>query len=155
MALTSTLLGTSSARGKTRLVFRHEESPDVFGPFVEFRPQGVDANAYMATHATALTEALVEWELQKNLANALIGPFVPPTFRWCTAAQARARVRDAYRVATSFEVCRLAWYIQQLGLTDNQLKNMFNVNDAQLVTLKAKLANLEAKYNDVSDEAGE
>lgn len=77
-----------------------------------------------------------------------------PSFNYTTAAQFRTRLRQLFQTATGRRAVRLSWYIHSLNLTDNQLKNLFNVNDAQLVTVKAKLASLAAKYNDVESETG-
>lgn len=114
-----------------------------------------NVNTFMANRVATLESQLANGELNDNEARATEGPFVAPTLVHCTAGQVRTRIRELFRVATAWQVCRLAWYIQRLGLTDNQLKAVFGVNDAQLVGLKAKLTSLEAKYNDVSDEVGQ
>lgn len=116
---------------------------------------GANVAAAMAARVVKIDAMLVERELNENEARALDGPFVGPTLQFCTAAQIRTRIRELYRTATAYGLCRLAWYIQRLSLTDNQLKTVFGVNDAQLPALKVKLAALEAKYIDVLDEAGD
>lgn len=119
-------------------------------------PAAFDASAAMSARAVALVAHLADQELALNESRALAEGlvFTPPTFVYCTAAQARARVREIYATAASFVVCRLAWYIQRLTLSDNQLKAMFSVNDAQLPAVKTKLSNLEAKYIDVVAQVG-
>lgn len=117
---------------------------------------GANATTTMTARVAQLESALASSELDENEARATADSgFIAPTFQHCTAGQMRARIRELFRTGRSWRVCRIAWYIQQLGLTDAQLKAMFGVNDAQLVTLKAKLASLETKYNDVQTQQGE
>ena len=46
-------------------------------------------------------------------------------------------------------------YIHSLNLTDNQLKNLFNINDVQLAALKTKLQRYRDRYNEIIAEVGE
>ena len=78
-----------------------------------------------------------------------------PSFNYTTPAQFRDRIRRAYKNARGFRACRLAFYISSFNLTDTQLKNLFEVTNAQLPALKTKLANATQRYNDVIVEAGE
>jgi hypothetical protein len=64
-------------------------------------------------------------------------------------------LREIFRTARGFVACRLAWYLEKLNLTDNQYKQMFGVNDAQLVLLKAKISRLADRYEAAQSEDGE
>lgn len=145
----------AQADGRRHVRERHTDHLGIHHHVAYMAESGANATTAMTARVSQIEAGLVERELGENESRALEGPFAGPTLQHCTAAQVRARIRQLFKNASSFQLCRLAWYIQQLGLTDNQLKAMFGVNDAQLVTLKAKLASLEAKYNDVSDEQGE
>jgi hypothetical protein len=76
-------------------------------------------------------------------------------FNHSTVAQFRARLRQEYRDATRSRALRIAKYIQGLGLTDTQLKNLFGVNDAQLAVLKTRLSNQASLCDDARSAAGE
>lgn len=155
MALTPIILQSTLARDRTRLVFRHTEGGSVFGPFVEHRPSGEDHNAFVFAHAAGIEANRTEMELRANEQNAVSDDAPNPTFVYSTQNQFRSRLRELFRNARNYVLCRLAWYINQLNLTDNQLKSLFSVNDAQLTTLKNRLNNLAAKYVAMRDEVGE
>ena len=78
-----------------------------------------------------------------------------PTFRWTTVGQFRQRLRELFQSSTGLRACKLAKYIRSLNLTDNQLKSLFNINNAQLAALKTKLQNMEAKYDDTTAQEGQ
>lgn len=109
----------------------------------------------LAAMVTQFESQAKQAELDRNLANALSDDTPAPTFEWCTKLEFAAVLRQTYREARARVAARLAWYIDQFSLTDNQLKNLFNVNDAQLPALKARIATLAAKYVDMQDEVGE
>jgi hypothetical protein len=76
-------------------------------------------------------------------------------FNHSTVAQFRARLRQEYLTATRSRALRIAKYIQGLGLTDTQLKNLFGVNDAQLPALKTRLSNQASLCDSARSAAGE
>lgn len=75
-------------------------------------------------------------------------------FEHSTVAQLRARLRSEYQSASKSRVLRIAKYIQGLGLTDNQIKNLFGVNDAQLPALKTRLSNQASLCDSARTAAG-
>ena len=78
-----------------------------------------------------------------------------PTFNYCTVDQFRARLRELYRNATRSRAIKIAKYINDLNLTDNQLKNLFNLTNQQLTVFKTKLANQVNLYNTIQSEEGQ
>ena len=76
-------------------------------------------------------------------------------FNHSTVAQLRSRLRTEFRTATKSRALRLARYINGLGLTDNQLKTLFGVNDAQLPPLKNRLSNQASLCDAARSAAGE
>ena len=76
-------------------------------------------------------------------------------FNHSTLAQFRARLRARYKDATRSEALRIAKYVNSLGLTDNQLKSLFGVNDAQLTALKNRLSNQASLCDSARSAAGE
>jgi hypothetical protein len=140
-----------------RIAYRLEDGADVFGPYIERRPKDANHQAFVdslsSNTAAANTANEIEGNLQKIL--AANGGAVLISLRWSTASQNAARVRQYYQTSTGWECIRIARYINSLGLTDNQLKNLFGINDAQLSALKTKFTNLIAKYNDVQSQAGD
>ena len=114
-----------------------------------------DAAAAMSARVASILERLAERELDDNEQRAMEGDFQPPTFNHCTPLQLRNRLREVFRTVKGFVACRLAWYIEQLNLTDNQYKQMFGVNDAQLVLLKVKISRLADRYEAAQSEDGE
>lgn len=76
-------------------------------------------------------------------------------FNHSTQAQFRAQLREEYRTATRGRALQIAKYVQSLGLTDNQLKNLFGVDDAQLPVLKNRLSNQASLCDSARSAAGE
>lgn len=113
-----------------------------------------DEDAVMAVRAAKIEAYLREAEINTNLAKALNGETVFTT-QHSTVNQNLVALRELFRTSTKWELLTLAWVVNEVGLTDNQLKNLFSVNDAQLPTLKTKLASLAAKYEDTLDEVGQ
>lgn len=78
-----------------------------------------------------------------------------PSFKYCTVAQFRDRLRAEFRDAKGWHLVKLGRYINSLNLTDNQIKNLFNINDAQLPALKTKLQRYRDRYAEIVAEVGE
>jgi hypothetical protein len=78
-----------------------------------------------------------------------------PTFIHCTPAQFRDRLRALFREEKGWRLVKLGRYIHSLNLTDNQLKNLFNINDTQLAALKTKLQRYRDRYDEIVVEVGE
>lgn len=77
-----------------------------------------------------------------------------PSFAHSTQAQLAARLRAVIRAGTPIERHRAARYIWNRGLTDNQLKALFGVTDAQLPALKTRLQNMTARIDALDAETG-
>jgi len=78
-----------------------------------------------------------------------------PTFNHSTSTQLAQRLRETYKTLKGWELVKVGRYINSFNLTDNQLKNLFNINDAQLTVLKAKLSDYESKYNEIISQVGD
>lgn len=139
------------------ITYRLEDGADVFGPFVERRPKGADHQAFVNAQSAATLTSNNANEIEGNLQRILAsdgGP-VAVSLRWSTANQNAVRVRQHYQASSGWVCIIIARYIASLGLTDNQLKALFGINDVQLTALKVKFTNLIAKYNDVQSQAGD
>jgi hypothetical protein len=161
MAITSTLVENSAARSRRKLTFRHNENGTTYGPHVEFRPDGVDTDAYLLAHRTSLEAWLIEQEIQGNIARALGDPvsidltFVPATLVRTTGAQNLTRLREYYGTAKGWIAIRLGWYLKKSNVPDGLMKSTFGLNDAQLATFRTKLTNAESKYETAVGEVGQ
>ena len=70
----SEILSNATDGGRSRLIYRHvDELGIVYGPWVEHRPIGEDHNAWLATNAVSLADALASAELEANAQEALEG----------------------------------------------------------------------------------
>lgn len=74
-----------------------------------------------------------------------------PSFRWSTEAQLRAAIRERFSQATGLEACRLADAILGRGMTDNELRTLFQSNDPQL---RSKLVTMQTAAANVKNKAG-
>jgi len=146
MAMTSEILSNTSARLGIRVVAKHVENSVDFGPFVLHLPTGTDVDAYLASHRTAFEASLKQAEINANIAKALNGETETSTFVRSTGNENLAAMRAQIAVSTKWELMVLGYVIQEFGLTDNQLKSLFGVNDAQLPALKTKLTTIHARY---------
>lgn len=108
----------------------------------------------LLTRAALITEELRKHEINTNLKKALNAELVF-TFDYSTIAENRTALRELFKTATKWELMTLGWVIVELNLSDNQLKSLFSVNDAELPALKAKLNNIAAKYEEALLLAGQ
>lgn len=108
----------------------------------------------LLTRAALITEELRKHEINANLKKALNAELVF-TFDYSTIAENRTALRELFKTATKWELMTLGWVIVELNLSDNQLKSLFSVNDAELPALKAKLNNIAAKYEEALLLAGQ
>ena len=76
-----------------------------------------------------------------------------PTFRLTTPAQFRQRLRQEFQAASGARLHRMAKWIDA-NLTDAQLKNAFNLTDAQTAALRARLQDLRSRIEAVDAEVG-
>ena len=154
--ITSVIVDDMPQRDGRRFVReRHTDQYGVIQEVTYLAEALEDVAVAMASRVVMIEQQVINGELETNASLALSDlAFQPPTLRYCTALQLRNHIRLIYAAGKGFHLCRLAWYIQRLGLTDNQLKSMFGVNDAGLPAVKAKLSSLESKYDDVQAQVG-
>ena len=107
-----------------------------------------DAAAVMAGRVAQIEEQLRQAEINANMAKCLNAELDTYTFFHSTADDSLLAIRELFKTATKWELLTLGWVINEKGLSDNKLKALFGVDDAGLVTLKAKLANIAARYEE-------
>ena len=76
-----------------------------------------------------------------------------PKFLYSSPAQFRQKLRQEFQTATGRRLHKIAAYIDG-NFTDAQLKNGFNLTDAQTAALRTKLQNMSARLNAFDTEAG-
>ncbi len=74
-----------------------------------------------------------------------------PDFRWSTEQQLRVALRERFRTAKGLEACKLADAILQRGMTDPQLRALFNTTDPQLRT---KLSTMQSAAANALNKVG-
>lgn len=140
--------------GRRAIRERHTDHAGAIHEFAYLASAGDDVSAVMASRVASIESGLASAEIDRNIVRALDQQSV--TTVHCTVAQLRTALREFYKVARGWDVVRMGRFIRfVLNLTDNQLKSVFGVNDAQLVPLKARLDAQVQRYNDVIADAGE
>ena len=154
MIVSSVIVEDRAQRDGRRAVReRHTDQLGLVYDVAYFAEPGTNASAMLAPRAAQIDADLTASEIAANESRAFDQQ--PATLSYSTRDQFLARLRQRFQTAISWDAVRLGKYIQSLGLTDAQLKSMFSVNNAQLVTLKAKLASLANKYDDVTAQQGQ
>jgi hypothetical protein len=156
MAITASVITARQflADGRSYVTERHTDQDGILHVLTYLAEAATDVQAILTARATSLFADLVDLELARNLRRILErGASAQLTFHYCTAAQMRTYARDYYRTASQLDVCMMAQFL--LTLTDTQLKNIFSVNDAQLVTLKGRLQSKADAATTVTAAAGE
>ena len=141
--------------GRRWITERHIDNSGAARLVTYLAPAAADATTTMTGRVATVVAEIEELEIQENMARALGDGPIDVRLIYTTAAQNRARLRQIYQTAKGWQVVRLGWYINSLGLTDPQLSALFGVSGAQLTALKTKLAALATKYNDVIDDIGD
>ena len=77
-----------------------------------------------------------------------------PTFKFSTQAQLRQRVREEFKTAKGVRLHKVAKWANN-NLTDAQLKNAFNLTDAQTTALRTKLQSMQSRLDAMDAEAGQ
>jgi len=149
---------STQTNGRRYIRERHE---DQLGNFY-FRalrvPSDYDKNAGLIVGAAFFNSQLKENEIRKNLKlimGAENGENPVLTYDYSTANENAVALREIFKTLKAWEVVKVGRFIQNLGLSDAQLKNLFNINDAQLAALKVKLLNMKNKYDGIVTEEGE
>lgn len=147
MSITVSQIITDSAQidGRRYIRERHTDHLGVTHDIAYLAEAGTNANDIMMARQSFIVERLRQSEIQANLSKALNAELVF-TFNHSTVAENRTALRELFKVATKWELMTLGWVINELALSDNQLKLIFEVNDAQLPALKAKLVDISDKY---------
>lgn len=106
---------------------------------------GANANTALAARVASIEAQIKQAEINANMAKALNAELTF-AFVHSTVAENRAALRELFRVATRWELMTLGWVINELALSDNQLKLLFDVTNGALPTLKARLVDIADKY---------
>ena len=127
-----------------------ERHTDHLGQVHDIRYMALTAdnvNTFMAARVPIIEAQLKAAEIAANMGKALNAELAY-TFNHSTVAENRTALRELFKTATRWELLTLGWVIHELALSDNQLKSLFGVNDAELPALKAKLLDIHDKYED-------
>jgi hypothetical protein len=125
-----------------------------FHPHLYLAAAGEDLQAHLLETQAQYEDALQVGELDRHY--HLIterGSAAVITLRFVTPAQMRSYLRERFRETVGVQAAKLAQFL--LTLTDNQLKSLFTVNDAQLATLKQRLQTRADIVDDVDSMVGE
>lgn len=76
------------------------------------------------------------------------------SFKFSTAAQLRARLRQEFRESRGVRLHRIAAWADA-NLTDAQLKNVFGLTDPQTAALRSRLQAMRARIEACDAEVGE
>ncbi len=122
---------------------------------------GVDYNAVMLARVGNLNDTLVNSEVIVNVSQVTESDSPSPTFNHCTKLQLAQALRAIYKDPTTphWKIIAIGKYVNVLvvngDVTDAQMKAAFNINDAQLATLKTKLSNQASIYDSVIATQGQ
>ena len=169
LALVAMLSGSSSAAinasvivsdnvqadGRRYIRERHTDAAGQVVEIVYLAASDTNAASVMAGRVALIDALLKQNELDRNLANALSDSAPAPTIVYSTKLEFGAVLREAFKQSKGRDTVRLGWYISQFNLTDNQLKSLFSLSDAQLAIFKPKLITWTAEYNAMQAEVGE
>ena len=108
----------------------------------------------MTARVSQIETSLENQEIEENMDRATGDGPVDIKLVYSTVLQNRNRLREIYRTASAWQLVRIGWYINSLGLSNAQLGGLFGVSGAQLTALRTKLANLATKYTDVIAQIG-
>ena len=146
MITSSTIIEDSiQADGRRFIRERHTDHLGVFHEISYLAESTANAETAMTARVTQIVEQLKQAEINANMSKALNAELVF-TFNHSTVAENRTALRELFKTATKWELLTLGWVINELALSDNQLKALFSVNDAQLPALKTKLSDMSQKY---------
>ena len=139
---------SAQADGRRYIRERHTDDLGVSHDVTYLAELGTDEEAVMASRVAQIEEQLRQAEINANMAKYLNAELDTYTFFHSTADDSLLAIRELFKTATKWELLTLGWVINEKGLSDNKLKALFGVDDAGLVTLKAKLANIAARYEE-------
>jgi hypothetical protein len=155
MIATSTIVEDSTQRdGRRWIRERHTDHTGAMHDVVYLAESGENATTVMTARVDQILDQLRNAEIAANIAKALNGELVFST-NHSTGNQNLAALRETFKTATKWELLTLGYVIHTTRLSDNQLKNLFTVNDAQLPALKTKLSNLATRYTEALAEVGQ
>lgn len=137
MALVSSFTQEVAQKGGRRWTL--EKHIDDFGVPHEFyylADAGFDCNALMLLRASKILEWLADQEIAENIAEVTrLGSLASPKFVYSTAAANASALRVAYATMTREDAIMAGDFLSTL--TDAQLRNAFNITQAQVDTLRA------------------
>lgn len=143
------------ADGRTRIYESHTDSIGTVHFHTFIAEVGENISTALANHASEIATQISNVELIYNY-NELIGKRAigfSVTLNNITATQWRNYVRSKFLNSTEIEACIIARYV--LSFTDAQIKNIFNINDVQLATLKVRLADRVTTLTSLESTVGE
>jgi hypothetical protein len=160
--VSSTLTDHIQANGKRNIREIHIDNLGAVFTYTYQAEDGFDVNAAMTVRATHIVGLVKESEIQSNVTQIIEdteykGTWIRITFSYSNLTNLLAELRSRYVSGdlTHDQIMKIAKYVWSLGLTDNQLKALFSVNDAQLPALKTKLSNQAALYDSVGATTGQ
>lgn len=154
IATSAVIADQLQADGRRYVTERHTDHLGAHHDVTYLAESGANAQTPLSARAAQIVENLRHAEIQANMAKALSAELTF-TFNHSTVAQNRAALRELFKIATKWELMTLGWVIFELNLTDNQLKNLFEVNDAQLPALKTRITNIADKYEEALELSGQ
>lgn len=158
MPITSSQIVEDRAQADGRRSVRERHTDDLGETFhVSYLAEaGANVSAIMSGRVAVLEGLLKEAEIARNVSRALDGFTNGFTFRWSTANENLAAMRELYRTATKWELLTLAHVLHHQNLSNAQIDGLFGTsNNTQRTAVRDKLAALDAKYHDVLDDAGD
>lgn len=157
MSITASIILTDSPMpdGRRFITERHTDHLGVFHFRTYICLQQDTPSNNLPVSATNIAQVLRSAEIEANMVKALNGETDTFIFQHSTVAQNRSRLRELFKTATKFELITLGYVLHTMDLSDNQLKLIFEINDAQLPALKAKLADCAQKYQDILTVVGQ
>lgn len=107
------------------------------------------ANADVQAAATARQATILDQlraaEVAANIAKALNAELMF-TFRYSTVAENEVALRAVFQTATRWELLTIGWVLDQLNLSDARIRSLFGVAQSGVAAIRAKLADIAAKY---------
>lgn len=143
----------AQADGRRYVTERHTDSEGATHDVTYLAESDGDAQATANARQATILAQLNRHEISANMAKALNAE-LQYSFKYSTFGENAAELRQLFLVATKWELLTLGWVINELSLSDNQLKTIFEVDDAGLIPVKAKLVLIAGRYEDAIAEAG-
>lgn len=142
--------------GRRHVTERHVDHVGLVHFWRYLAEQLADVSAAMSARVAAVESRLKRREIERVISLILDDDYTGiPATHWNTNAEVGLAIRAYYQQSTDGEAIRIGWYINSLGLNDNQLKAFFGLNDGNLAAAKVKLTTYAAMYESLLAAEGE